>query len=234
MKRWVISLAILTTVAMPMTALAVTTPADAQATAVTKLQGVARAEIARRITTLNNLATIVSDSPHLSNPDKAALQAQIQAEITALQGMRTKIENDSDLTSLKTDIVAIHTEFRVFSLLLPKVHLLRVVDRLSDAVAKETAYADKLQTHIDTMKAAGKDVTALEATMKDIRTQIATAQAALTSAKNQILNVTPEQFNSNKIIVNTARDTLNSGRMAVVAALKDGNQILAGLNKLKS
>ncbi len=239
MKRLIASLAVCSVVLMPVSALALATPpadnakAEAQTAALARLKNLANTEINRRIATLNKLTQVMTDSPHLSAADKASLQTVISTQIADLKALNAKIQTATDLTTLKADIQSIRTQFRTYALIVPKVHLVRVIDRLSDAVTKLTAYANKLQARIDTAKAAGKDTAALEATMADMKTQIATATTALTTAKSQILNVTPDQYNANKSIVAATRDTLNTGRVAVAEALKDGNQILAGLKKLK-
>lgn len=203
--------------------------ATSDATNLTRLKGLANKEVTHRLGALNALEAIVKNAKCLSAADRAKLEAEIEAEQTSLPTLKTKIDNDTDDATAKTDVESIKTDFRVFALMVPKVHLLRVADHLTCAITKITAYADKLQTHIDTARAAGKDVTTLQTTMTDMRAQIQTATADFTSAKDTILNTTPDQFNASPTIVNQVKATLDAGRQALIKALKDGNTIHKGL-----
>jgi len=235
MKRLISSIAVASIMLMPVSALAVAqTPQANQANQVniTRLQNLANTEIDKRVTTLNGLVAIVNGATHLTADDRANLLTQITPELTALPVLKTKIDGDTDLATVKTDIQSIVTEFRVYRLLVPKVHLVRVADRLTDASNNLTVYADKLQAHIDKAKTDGKDVTNLTTTMTDMRVQIATAQSDAAGAVSSIINVTPDQYNVDTSITSSTRSTLNAGRLAAAAALKDGNSIRSDVESL--
>lgn len=240
MRRLITTLMVAGVILMPATALAQANVPEQQQGAgtgsqaqLTRLIGLADKQITSRINTLNTLLKALTNSPHLSTSDKAALTAQINAEISSLNQLKTKIDADTSIQTLRTDIQSIYTEFRVYVLIVPKVHLMRVADRLSDAINKLSAYADALQTKIDVAKTQGHDVTSLTATLTDMRSQIAKAKTDLAAVESKIMSVTPDQYNSDKTVVTSARDSLNAARTALHTALKDGNQIRQGLKALK-
>lgn len=236
MKKPIALILAVVTVLMPISASAMATASTTTATnnsaELARLKPKADAEIGRRITTLNGLVAIVNAAPHISAADKTNLAGQINPEVIALPALKTKIDADTDLATLKADVQSIYTEFRVYALLVPKVHLVRVADRLSDASAKLTTYADTLQSHIDKAKTAGKNITAVTSTMTDMRNQIASANTDFTAAVNDLISITPTQYNANKSVVTTDRDTLNGGREAAGKALADGKQIRNDLKSL--
>lgn len=236
MKRRLISLALAVTLLAPALSISLTQPALAanDNAAIARLKTLADNEINRRIVTLNSLTKVVAGATHLKDSDRASLTAQLNAELTNLPTLKTKIDGDTDLAMLRTDILSIRAEFRVYVLMVPKVHLIRVADRLLDANTKLTTYADKLQTHIDSAKTAGKDVRSLETTMTDMRSQITTAQSDATSVVSTLLNLTPDQYNASPTIVSNLKSTLKAGRDASAKALQDGNSIRKGLKDLKA
>ncbi len=105
---------------------------------------------------------------------------------------------------------------------------MRVDGRLSCAAAKLTKYADKLQTHIDTVKADGKDTATLETTMTDMRAQIKAANDAIASARDQIMGLTAQQV-VDQTVIKQIKTSLTTARKDLLKALHDGNTIKQGL-----
>lgn len=196
------------------------------------LKGLADNEINRRLGSLHSLENIVQDAHCLSAADKAKIEAEIRTEQSALPAVKTKIDDDGDTTTEREHVKSVSDDFKNFALIMPKVHLLRVSDRLTCAVTKVTKYADRLQTNIDAAKTAGKDVTSETTTMTDMRAQLKAASDDLSSALNAILNTTPDQFKADPSIVTNIKNQLNAGRQAIIQALKDGNTIRDGLKSL--
>ena len=232
MKRLITAAIIATITLMPLSAAAAVARTNANSAAISRIQGLANNEITRRITTLNGLLTIINAATHLSAADKTSLTTQINTELANLPALKTKIDADTDLATLRTDVQSIYTEFRVYALLVPKVHLVRVADRLTDATAKLTVYADLLQAKIDAARASGKDVTAETATMADMRSQIATSNSDANSVDSTLVPLTPDQYNASPTIISNLRVTLNAGRQATAKALQDGSSVRNGLKSL--
>lgn len=235
MKRWLSAFSLVLVLVLPVAALAVEdTPgaATGQQTQLARIKTLADKQIDNRVTVLTNLLKLVQNSPHISSTDKANLTTQVQTEISSLPQLKTKIDNETDIKSVRADVQSIYQEFRVYALIVPKVNLIRVADRLATAADKLSAYADSLQQQLDDAKAKGKDTSKLQATMTDMRSQISTAKADFTAAVSKIMNVTPDQFNSDKSSVSQTRNLLKAGRDALKTALKDGNQIKSGLKQL--
>ncbi len=81
-----------------------TRAAARQAALITRAQGRADQEIARRVAALNVLNTRIQAMQKLSADEKTSLASAIQAQLTELATLKTKIDADTDATTLKTDI----------------------------------------------------------------------------------------------------------------------------------
>ena len=79
--------------------------------------------IARRLDTLARLASRVRDNQYVSDAHRAALGDLIAAQTRGLTALDAKIQADTDLETLKADVKSIVTDYRVYLLTVPKVHL---------------------------------------------------------------------------------------------------------------
>src|SRR5205823_6265817 len=86
-------------------------------------------EIDRRLRTLAYLSRRVHDATHLTADDSDALTTQLAAETSGLTALKAKIDADTDLATLRADLRDIVTQYRVYLLMDPKVHLVIGADR---------------------------------------------------------------------------------------------------------
>lgn len=98
--------------------------------AIARLKDRGNTEIDRRKATLATLLGVVGDSRRLSETNRSALASEIQTDDSSLTSLRAKIGGDSDLATLRADVLDIVTVYRVYVLLEPKVHLVRAADAL--------------------------------------------------------------------------------------------------------
>src|SRR6185436_1872535 len=87
-------------------------------------------EITRRIDSLNKAISRLGEMKHLSDADKATLTATAQANITTLTNLKAKIDADTDLATLKADIQSITKAYRIYRLVLPRIHIDGASDRM--------------------------------------------------------------------------------------------------------
>src|SRR5438874_1065316 len=87
----------------------------------------------------------VHDATHLTAADRDALTTQLAAETSGLTALKAKIDADTDLATLRADLRDIVTQYRVYLLMDPKVHLVIGADRVlaaADAFDKVFAKLD--------------------------------------------------------------------------------------------
>src|ERR1700683_867845 len=147
--------------------------AAVQATRLATLKTRGDAEINRRITDLTAALAKVQAVTTLTASDKSTLVSQIQTEVSGLNALKSKLDADTTLAAARTDVQSIVADFRVYVLMLPKAPLPAAFDSLAVVQTKLTALETQLQTAINNAKAAGKNVTAMQAGLTDMQAKTA-------------------------------------------------------------
>lgn len=141
-----------------------------------------------RVNTLNALKNrVVAKGNKLTDTQKIDLNTLIDGNINGLKELKAKIDAGTDIAVVKDLIKSIYTNYRIYAVFVPKVHLIIALDRLQNHLDGLDAVYVKIQENIDKLKAKGKDVakrqTALESA-KTMKTEIQTKiTAALEAAK---------------------------------------------------
>lgn len=200
---------------------------------VTALKEKADKEIERRITALNELIKKIAALKKLPASDKATFTTQIQAEITNLTNLKTKIDADTDIITLRADVKSIVSTYRIFALFLPKIHILVAADMMSETIDRLSQIATKLQVRIQEAKSTGANVIALEAALADMQAKLTDAQKQFDSIETNITSLTPDGYPGNKSTLVNARGLLKTGRLNLIAAQQDAQVIIKGLRVLK-
>src|ERR1035437_2225976 len=88
------------------------------ANSVQNLKSRADSEITRRISSLTELISKINTLKKLSVTDKSSFVSKLQTEINSLNTLKTKIDADTDLVTLRTDVASIIQSYRVYALFL--------------------------------------------------------------------------------------------------------------------
>lgn len=167
--------------------------AHASTTVETRAKARADQEITRRISSLTALSTRIGEMKKLTSSEVTALQASITTQISALNTLKAKIDADTDLATLKTDIQSIAKDYRIYMVVLPQGRVTAVADRIETIVADMTALEPKLQARITAAQAAGKNVSAAVSANADFQAKIADANTQAQAAVNEVVNLKPDQ-----------------------------------------
>lgn len=218
-----VSVASLAIAALPLFAGALTGKAGASVTLsaarIAEIKAHADAEIDRRINVLNMLKTRLGDIKHISDSDKSSLSATVGAQISALTAIKTKINADTSVTDLRTDIKSITTSYRIFLLVIPQIRILAAADRIMTTADSMSAISAKLALRIGDAKTAGKNTTAMEAALADMNAKIADAKTQAAAAKARVAPLTPD--NGDKTKMNANHDALVAARADIKVGTSD-------------
>lgn len=190
-------------------------------------------EIDRRITSLNAVLTRLNSMKKLSTDNKTSLTTQVQSQINNLMALKTKIEADTDITTLKADVKSIVDSYRIYALFIPKVHIIASSDVMLDTVDKFNTLYSKLQIRIEQAKAAGKNVTSLETALTDMKVKVDDARTQAQGAQNLVASLKVEEYPGNKTELQKARTMLKTGQQDLVVARKDARTIVQSLKQMK-
>ncbi|MEI7546450.1 MAG: hypothetical protein WCK21_00115 [Actinomycetota bacterium] len=210
-------------------AFAGTAAASKPATDLGPLKAKCDAAISTRQAELDKLSSRAGSAPHLSGGHKSTIDSIIGSSKSGLGALQTKIDADTDLATLKADCDAVASEYRVFALRSPQVHLALAGDRESAGVAKANDIAAKLQTAITKAEGNGKDVTDAKAKLADMKAKLADAGSKLSGTVDSELGLTPSQWNADHSVLAGPTQALRTAGDDLKAALADAKAIVADL-----
>jgi hypothetical protein len=201
---------------------------------VEKLQAFGNCEINRRFDTLTKLTAKITASKVMTSSDKATLNGEISTTHAGLSELKTIIDNETSIPALRLDITKIATQFRVYLLVVPQVHLTNAADGVLATQAKFATINTNLSARIAAAKAAGKDTTAAQADLDAMNAADAAAIALASPIPGEILPLTPAQYNSGTAgpVLTAARANLVKAAADVKAAVADAKACRAALKAL--
>jgi hypothetical protein len=217
----------------------VTTSSTAETTRAERAKEKAVKEIDRRIASLNAIVERISLMSKVTDLLKTNLKTNTQNQINALTALKVKIEADTDLATLKTDVKSITDAYRIYALVMPQARITAAADRMATIINMLVSVGTKLQARINAAKAGGADTTALEAAWADLGTKLGSAQEHAQAAVNLVMPLAPDQGDktvmaSNETILKLAQGEIKLGQADLVAARKDVAAIIKGLGSLKA
>lgn len=163
-------------------------------------------EIARRIDRLNKLLQRIQNDQKLTSDEKSNLSADIQSDITGLTNLKSKVDSDTDMATLRSDAKQVVTKFRVFEIAVPKTRLLIIIDNLQSVVTRISGFTPKIQDLINNLKSQGKDVTQLQSSLDDINGKLTALNDKLSSDKSIVLGVTLSTSDPKSIFTQVRKD----------------------------
>ncbi len=191
-------------------------------------------EITRRITNLHQASIRISATKNISAEQKTSIAASISTEIANLTALKTKIDADTDAAALKTDVQSITDNYRVYALVLPQNHIVAATDRITTIVAQMQQLGTKLNTRITEAQAAGKNVTAAQATYTDMLAKVADASTQSQAALTETQGLKPDNGDaavktSNDAAIKDAVTKIKAATADLKAARTDLKFILAAI-----
>ncbi len=199
---------------------------------ITLIKTKADAEIVRRIASINELITRIRGLKRLTDSDKANLVSMANSMIANLNTLKTKIDGDTDLTTLRADQKSIFDQYRIYMLFMPQLRIYVAADRINDTADLMSKVATKIQGRIN-------GNATLQGTLDDANAKIADAKVQAQNAINAIKGLTPDGGNdgiasSNKQALLSAKNFLMAATTDLQTARHDFVTIVSSLKESKS
>lgn len=189
------------------------------------------AMIAKRVDSLNKFNSRVASMKHLSTTDKATITASIQTSINAMNTLKAKLDADTDLATAKVDYQAIFKDNRIYAVVLPQERAIGTADAYATNIATIQDKVNKLQVRADAAHAAGKDTTAIQASIDDAKTKIADSATQSTTATNAAASLQVDHGDATIIATNkTNHATVKSALTAFHTDIKTARTDLKSAN----
>ena len=199
---------------------------------VAHLQALGDCEINRRLVTITTLQDHVSNPNGLTAGDRSALQGLLAADTTGLTALKSKIDGETDVTTLRADIGTIVTDYRIYLLMVPMTAEVISADNEAAAVGRLTTVAGKLQDRID---AASGDVSQAQADLDNMTASLGQVNTStLAGISAQLLALTPAGYNARTAgpVLKADHTTLQGFRTSLNAARADAVACRAALRAL--
>lgn len=186
-------------------------------------------EIKRRISALNELISRIGQIDKLSDSQKSALTANIQAQIALLNALNTKIQADTDIDTLREDVKSIVLSYRIYLLYIPMTRIIIAGYSILNVTDIFNAIIPTLQAMIDVLKSAGLDTTSYESYLKDMQAKITDAQSQAHKAIDTVTPLQPTGYPGNKPDLQNARTMLKTAQKDLEAARADAQKLFKSL-----
>ncbi|HTY39493.1 MAG TPA: hypothetical protein VMC43_00140 [Candidatus Paceibacterota bacterium] len=229
----VAGLSLLALSALPVSAQTATSTTG-NAARLSRLIGLADKAIEQRIASLNALSTRLQSLQKISDSNKSDLSTMIQSSLTDMNALKAKIDSDTDLATLRTDVKSITGSYRIYVLVVPRGYIFAAADRIMYIGDLMNALAGKLQGRIASAQSAGKDVSSLQSALTDLNAKVSDANAQAQAAVSEVASLAPDQGDQTKLAANDqalkdARSKIKTANADLIAARKDAAAIAKGL-----
>lgn len=205
------------------------TEATTQTQKIQSLKTRADTEIAKRLTALNSLITKINAIKRLTADQKSSYTSDIQGNITSLTTLKTKIDADTDPTTLQSDVRSIIESYRIFAVYVPKIHLLTGANVAAEMVTSLTNLATKIQTRLTADQQADKDVATLQSELTDMQSKITEANNLIQTVNTTVITLTPAGYPGNNTVLQTAQQSLKTIKASLLTAKQDAQEIITSL-----
>ncbi len=212
-------------------------PGASPATVLAAIQAKGAAAISQREGQLQKLGTALAATPGCDTGGTVA--GIITADEPALTALGVQLAAETSVPPAKTDFAAIFQNYRVYLLVTPQVNITVNCGRVLTADATLTTAEQKLAGLVQQAAAKGEDMTAAEASLADMTTQLSNATTQANAAYTEIAGLVPDKGvtsveQSNALAIQTAHGDLGSARGDLTAAVGDAKAVVGDLKAAKS
>lgn len=219
-------------IALPAQAQSSTAPAARTASGsgagLNAVKALATARIDGRLETLRALQLAVNNARHLTGADRSTLSGLLASDISGLTALRGKVSGESAASAVRDDETAMVDQYRVYMLVVPKVHLTNAFDIEASAVAALQKAHDALAARL--AKRPGGVTSAEQAQLADLETQLHNAQQAESGQVATLLAIQPgADANAIHSALSPLVSAAKSARKDLKQARDDAKQLRADL-----
>lgn len=194
-----------------------------EAAQVKLLQQRGATEIDRRLASIDQMTSRVDEADAMTDAHKSGLRSQLEADKTQLADLKNKLAAETDETAVRADVQSIFGKFRVYALLVPKVHIVRSADAVDAAAGELENAAAQLDTVVARQKASGRNTADIEASLVTAHESAKTAKDVVKGVGDATMSLDPQNYPANV----SQRDA------ALQAVQKAGIKLRQGLEALR-
>jgi hypothetical protein len=154
----------------------------------------AQEAIDRRLATIGRLVLRVTDHPHVTGQHHDDLLAELGRSEAGLRALSNEIAQSTTIEELRVLVPKIATDFRIYLVLVPKVHQVLGSDSLVASGARLDGVAESLAAWIDRAIEKGADASVAVAHLEDMTTKLSRALAVGGPVADAVLPLVPADW----------------------------------------
>jgi hypothetical protein len=162
--------------------------------------------VKNRVSALGGDITDINSDATISGSDKSSLLATAKSNITGLQALDATIQSDTTVAAARSDCQKIVTQYRVYVLFEPQVHLTISTDRVGGAITKLQSISSTLATIVSKISDPTEKATAQTA-LTDFNSKLSAVESS-SSGLSSVLGLTPSGYPANKSTLLTLQSAL--------------------------
>lgn len=208
-------------------------PADRHADGLEAAKRHALAAIARRLATIEQLRGAIGRNRHVTEDHASALQRDLADAASGLAELARKIEAAETAEELRPLVESIVVDFRIYVLVVPKVHEVLASDTLLAVASHFDRFADKLGQIIARAEEAGLEVGEAKRLLGEMRDLIAAAERTAGPVAGSVIGLQPGDWpDPAKGLLRAGKDSLHEAAGNLRAAHRAGVDIVKILREL--
>lgn len=185
--------------------------------------------IQKRQAALDEVIARLGEVKALTAAHASRLKADLEAQKQSLADLGARIQAATTAGELRTLVPQIVQGHYVFAFQIPRARLVVAADEVTAVADRLSAIGDRIEARIATEKADGRDVTAAQAALDDLRAKVASARTTATSDADKVLALDASGYPGNRSVIQSARQDLGTVRRDLAAARHDAATALAAL-----
>jgi hypothetical protein len=183
-----------------------------------------------RVSQLHALTGAVAGGTALSASDAATLSTDLANELSGITALEQKVPTDTTCADAIADAHAMVSDYRVYVVMTPQVHLTITADSETALGGRITGLEPQITAAIAAAGNAGKNVTAANRALAGLESQVGAAEHASSPIPSQVLGFTPASYPGCWPAFKADVGSLHTGRAALRRADSDLHVIVAFLH----
>ena len=214
--------------ALPAQAGTTTSGSTASGAGLKAAQTLTTARIDGRLETLHALGLDVGNAKDLASADRSSLSGLINSDVSGLTSLRGKVAAETTVSAVRADAQAMVDDYRVYLLVVPKVHLTNVFDIEAAVVPALQKVHDTLAARV--ASAPGGGTAAEKSELADMLAQIQAAQQAQAGRVATLLGIAPSpNADALRSALKPLVDDAKGARKDLAQARADAKEVAAAL-----
>lgn len=194
----------------------------------------AELEIDRRIAVLDKLSSKIDSLKKLSSVTKSQLTNEVETQVLSLFSLKERISGQTNFDALIADINIISDSFKTYQVLVPKVLIVVIADKINALGDGFSAIAGRLAQKTGELRALEKDVATVQKTLGHMLYVLGDAANKAENALILVLPLTSQEFPKNISILQSAKSKAQTSVKNLSLALSDARNILDALKAIES